>query len=370
VNQILSVQPPMIELQQVVKTFKNTAGVFRVLKGIDLTLTQGEFVAVVGKSGSGKSTLLNMVTGIDHPTGGQVIVNGVNVHNMNESKRSLWRGNNLGIVFQFFQLLPMLTLQENIMLPMDFVKKYDFDDRPKRAMDLLKMVGLEKQAHKLPAAVSTGQQQSAAIARALATDPPVIAADEPTGNLDSRSAEVIIDLFDNLVKNGKTIIMVTHDPSLTERTSRTVIISDGEIINETVAKCFVHLSHHQLLDISRQLETFNYPPGATILKQGQDVEHFFMIVRGEVEINLVSDSGKITTITRLSPNQFFGEVELLSGGQTIANVRASQVNPVELLAINRRTFLELVKESPLTGEALGRIVRLRLAENRSVRETR
>jgi putative ABC transport system ATP-binding protein len=158
VNLILSPQPPMIELQQVEKTFKNTAGVFRVLKGIDLTLTQGEFVAVVGKSGSGKSTLLNMVTGIDHPTGGQVIVNGVNVHNMNESKRSLWRGNNLGIVFQFFQLLPMLTLQENIMLPMDFVKKYDFDERPKRAMELLKMVGLEKQAHKLPAAVSTGQQ--------------------------------------------------------------------------------------------------------------------------------------------------------------------------------------------------------------------
>jgi CRP-like cAMP-binding protein len=164
--------------------------------------------------------------------------------------------------------------------------------------------------------------------------------------------------------------MVTHDPSLTERTSRTVIISDGEIINETVAKCFVHLSHHQLLEISRQLETYNFPPGATILKQGQDVEHFFMIANGEVEINLVSDSGKITTITRLGPNQFFGEVELLSGGQTIASVRASLANPVQLLAINRRTFIELVKESPLTGEALGRIVRLRLEENRSVRETR
>jgi ABC-type lipoprotein export system ATPase subunit len=370
VNRIASVPPPMIQLQQVEKTFKNTAGTFRVLKGIDLTLTKGEFVAVVGKSGSGKSTLLNMVTGIDHPTGGQVIVNGVNVHEMSESKRSLWRGNNLGIVFQFFQLLPMLTLQENIMLPMDFVKKYDFDDRPKRAMELLKMVGLEKQAHKLPAAVSTGQQQSAAIARALATDPPVIAADEPTGNLDSRSAEVIIDLFDNLVKNGKTIIMVTHDPSLTERTSRTVIISDGELINETVARCFVHLSHHQLLDITRQLETFSYPPDTTILKQGQDVEHFFMIVSGEVEINLVSDSGKTTTITRLGPNQYFGEIELLSGGQTIASVLASPSGPVELLAINRHAFVELVKESPLTEDTLNRIVHLRLAENRSVRETR
>ena len=223
---------PMIQLQKVEKTFKNAAGTFRVLKGIDLTLYKGEFMAVVGKSGSGKSTLLNMITGIDHPTKGEVTVNEVNVHAMNESRRSLWRGKNLGIVFQFFQLLPMLTLQENVMLPMDFVNMYDFDERPNRAMDLLRMVGLEKQVHKFPEAVSTGQQQCAAIARALATDPPVIAADEPTGNLDTRSADVIINLFDNLVKNGKTIIMVTHDPSLNERTTRTVIISDGELVKE------------------------------------------------------------------------------------------------------------------------------------------
>jgi ABC-type lipoprotein export system ATPase subunit len=357
-NQILSAQTPMIQLHKIEKTFKNTAGVFRVLKGIDLTLTKGEFVAVVGKSGSGKSTLLNMVTGIDHPTAGQVIVNGVNVHNMNESTRSLWRGNNLGIVFQFFQLLPMLSLQENVMLPMDFVNKYTFDERPGRALELLRMVGLEKQAYKLPGAVSTGQQQSAAIARALATDPPVIAADEPTGNLDSRSAEVIIDLFDNLVKNGKTIIMVTHDPSLTERTSRTVIISDGELINETTARCFSHFSHRKLLEITRHLEFFSFPPGSIILKQGQDVE-----------ISLLSPGGNTTTITRLCPDQFFGEVELLSGGLSIASVRASNAGPVELVAINRFKFMELLKDSPLTKEALGRIVRIRLAENRSKRES-
>jgi putative ABC transport system ATP-binding protein len=254
-NEIIYTPVPMIQLQKVEKTFKNAAGIFKVLKGIDLTMQKGEFMAVVGKSGSGKSTLLNMVTGIDHPTSGQVIVNEVNVHAMNESRRSLWRGKNLGIVFQFFQLLPMLTLQENVMLPMDFVNMYDFDERPKRALELLKMVGLENQAYKLPGAVSTGQQQCAAIARALATDPPVIAADEPTGNLDTRSAGVIINLFDNLVKNGKTIIMVTHDPSLTERTSRTVIISDGELINETIAKRYAHLSHSQLLEMTHQLGT-------------------------------------------------------------------------------------------------------------------
>ena len=366
-NRILTPEPSMIQLQKVEKTFRNTAGIFRVLKGIDLTLTRGEFIAVVGKSGSGKSTLLNMVTGIDHPTGGQVYVNNTNVHDMNESTRSLWRGNNLGIVFQFFQLLPMLTLEENVILPMDFVNKYAFDERPKRALDLLAMVGLEKQAHKLPGAVSTGQQQSAAIARALATDPPVIAADEPTGNLDSRSAEVIIDLFDNLVKDGKTIIMVTHDPSLTERTSRTVIISDGELINETVAKCFLYLSHRQLLEITRQLENLNFPPGSKILEQGRQVDHFFMIASGTVEICLNDERGIPSIISHLGPGQYFGEVELLGGGQSIASVCASKNAPVELLVINREKFVELIKESPLTEEAIGKIVNLRLAENRVAR---
>ena len=204
-------QPPaaeletIIQLQKVVKTFKNAAGEFTVLKGVDLTLKKGEFVAIVGKSGSGKSTLLNMITGIDHPSSGQVVIGGTDIYRMSESERSLWRGKNLGVVFQFFQLLPMLTLLENVMLPMDYVDIYDFDERPRRAMDLLKLVGLEEQAHKLPVAVSTGQQQSAAIARALATDPPIICADEPTGNLDSRSADVIIQLFDNLVKEARPL---------------------------------------------------------------------------------------------------------------------------------------------------------------------
>ena len=225
-----------IQLHKVVKTYKNAAGEFTVLKGVDLTLRKGEFVAIVGKSGSGKSTLLNMITGIDHPSSGQVVIGGTDIYKMSESKRSLWRGKNLGVVFQFFQLLPMLSLLENVMLPMDYVGLYDFDQRPKRAMELLKLVGLEGQANKLPVAVSTGQQQSAAIARALATDPPFLCADEPTGNLDSRSADTIIELFDDSVKNGKTIAMVTHDPSLTERTSRTIVISDGELIDETVGK--------------------------------------------------------------------------------------------------------------------------------------
>ena len=359
---------PAIEMQKVQKIFKNAAGTFLVLKGIDLALSQGEFVSIVGKSGSGKSTLLNMITGIDHPTGGNVIVNGVNVHTMNESTRSLWRGNNLGIVFQFFQLLPMLTLQENVMLPMDFVNKYDFDERPKRALELLTLVGLEKQAYKLPAAVSTGQQQCAAIARALATDPPVIAADEPTGNLDTKSSDVIISLFDQLVKSGKTIVMVTHDPSLTERTSRTVVISDGELINETVAKCFVNLSHHHLLELTHNLESFTFAPGADILTQDQSVDTLYLIVSGEVEISLRDKKGKRLIITSLKPNQFFGEIELTGDGRSIANVSASPETSVSLVGIKREKFLELLSNSLVTEEAIQNVVRIRLEENRSAKQ--
>jgi putative ABC transport system ATP-binding protein len=235
-----SVLPPeapstvMIDLQGVVKTFKNAAGEFSALRGVDLTIYRGEFVSIVGKSGSGKSTLLNMITGIDHPTRGRVIIGGKDIYTgVTESERSRWRGRNLGIVFQFFQLLPMLTLLENVMLAMDFAEMYDFDERPERAMELLKLVGLESFANKLPALVSTGQQQLAAIARALACDPPLLVADEPTGNLDSRSAAGIIDLFEELSRRGKTVLMVTHDPSLTTRTTRDIRIADGLIVADS-----------------------------------------------------------------------------------------------------------------------------------------
>ena len=227
----------MIALRGVVKTFKSAAGEFTALKGIDLVIERGEFVSIVGKSGSGKSTLLNMVTGIDHPTQGRVVIGGTDIYTgITESQRSKWRGRNLGIVFQFFQLLPMLTLLENVMLSMDFAEMYDFDERPARALDMLKLVGLESFANKLPLLVSTGQQQLAAIARALACDPPLLVADEPTGNLDSTSAGAIIDLFEELARRGKTVVMVTHDPSLTSRTTRNIVIADGVLIGDTIRK--------------------------------------------------------------------------------------------------------------------------------------
>jgi len=360
-----SASDTLIQMHDVVKTFKNAAGEFTVLHGIDLTIQRGDFVAIVGKSGSGKSTLLNMITGIDHPTSGQVVIGGTDIYALSESQRSLWRGKNLGIVFQFFQLLPMLTLLENVMLPMDYVGLYDFDERPKRAMQLLEMVGLERHAHKLPLTVSTGQQQAAAIARALATNPPLLVADEPTGNLDTRAANAIIDLFDELVQSGKTILMVTHDPSLTSRASRTVTISDGILVNEIIAQALPLLTHPQMLAVTKKLERCIYQPGDTIIRRDEPVDYFFMIESGEVDIVLQGKRRDDVTIARLGKGGFFGEVELIRGGKSVANVRASPDSPVELLALSRVNFNQMLDESTLTQEAISSVVQERLKEHKA-----
>jgi ABC-type lipoprotein export system ATPase subunit len=361
---------PLIQMQEVVKTFISTAGEFTALRGIDLIVREGEFAAVIGKSGSGKSTLLNMLTGIDHPTSGKVLVDGLDIYSLTESQRSLWRGRNLGIVFQFFQLLPMLNLLENVMLPMDYVGMYEIDQRPKKALELLELVGLRDQAQQLPRAVSRGQQQSAAIARALATDPPIIVADEPTGNLDSRSAASIIDLFEKLSQQGKTILMVTHDPSMTERTSRTVFISDGELVDETIAQSLPLLSHPLMKELKRRVKPVSFQPGATILQQRDRVENFYMIQNGRVEIVLQGRFRDDLVITSLGQNDFFGEISLLEGGKAIASVRAAEEGPVELLALPREDFNWLMEESPLTEEAVCRTVQKRLEENQQVNQTK
>ena len=357
----------MIDIHGVVKKFKNAAGEFTVLKGVDLTINRGEFVSIVGKSGSGKSTLLNMITGIDHPTEGKVVIGGTDIYtNVSESQRSKWRGRNLGIVFQFFQLMPMLTLLENVMLPMDYAELYDFDERPKRAMQMLEMVGLEKFANKLPVLVSTGQQQLAAIARALACDPPLLVADEPTGNLDTRSANTIIDLFEALARQGKTVVMVTHDPSLTSRTTRNIIIADGELINETIARALPWLRHRHMMEFTRLAQPRTYQPRETIISRDEHIENFFMIHKGEVEVILQDRKKEETVISRLKPGEFFGEIELLRGGKSIANVRAASGQPVEILSIKRADFQRVMNESPITAEAVGKIVQQRLEAHRAV----
>ena len=214
------------------KSFPSGGGFVTILKGISFDVKNGEFVSIVGPSGNGKSTLLNMITGIDRPSDGEVIVTGREIHRMNENQLAAWRGQHVGIVFQFFQMLPSLSLVQNIILPMDLARKFPARQRSERAMHLLETVGLSDQAHKLPGMVSGGQQQRAAIARALANDPDLLVADEPTGNLDTRNANDVFDLFSELVEQGKTMVMVTHDKELARRVPRVVEIIDGKITRD------------------------------------------------------------------------------------------------------------------------------------------
>ena len=222
----------MISLNQVTKTYQTPAGNFAALKQIDLNVKPGEFVGIVGKSGSGKSTLLNMVAGIDRPSSGSVAVAGTEIHDLSENKLAVWRGRNVGFVFQFFQLLPTLTVVENVMLPMDFSGTVPFRERRKRAVALLERVAVGAQADKLPATLSGGEQQRVAIARALANEPPLVLADEPTGNLDSITARAILDLFRDMANRGTTVVIATHEADIARVIDRRIEFSDGAILKQ------------------------------------------------------------------------------------------------------------------------------------------
>ena len=230
---------PLITMAHVFKNYETPSGSFAALRDIDLEVRQGEFVAVVGRSGSGKSTLINVLTGIDSPSSGEIHVASTAVHSLGEEQLARWRGRNVGVIFQFFQLLPTLTVAENVMLPMDFCDTYPPGERRPRAMALLERMGIAEQADKLPADLSGGQQQRAAIARALANDPPLLVADEPTGNLDSRTSEDVVRFFSALANEGKTVVMVTHERDLTRYFTRTVVLADGAIVDEAedAARC-------------------------------------------------------------------------------------------------------------------------------------
>ena len=221
--------PPLIELAGVEKVYRTGKVEFRALRGVDLSIEDGEMVAIVGPSGSGKSTIMNMITGIDRPTAGTVIVDGRRIDEMSEEELAIWRGQRVGVVFQFFQLLPTLTALENAMLPLDFSRRVPRRERPAVAMHNLELVGLAEKAHSLPAELSGGQQQRVAIARALAADPPLLIGDEPTGNLDTRTAAEMFDLLRRLNAEGSTVLYVTHDMELAARAGRIVTIRDGVV---------------------------------------------------------------------------------------------------------------------------------------------
>jgi putative ABC transport system ATP-binding protein len=221
----------IIQIKQLFKSYHTPAGAVPALRGLDLTVAAGEFVAVVGKSGAGKSTLVNMITGIDQPDSGEIIITGTEVHTLTEDDLARWRGLNLGVVFQFFQLLPSINLIKNVTIPMEFCGVYSPKERRERALDILEQVGLGEHVHKRPSEISGGQQQRVAIARALANDPPILVADEPTGNLDSHSAHDVLGVLQALSRDaGKTVIMVTHDPKAAAFGSRQIHLEKGELI--------------------------------------------------------------------------------------------------------------------------------------------
>lgn len=358
----------LIELRDVEKIYKMGSSGYSALRGINLQVDSGEFVAVIGKSGSGKSTLINMITGIDRPTSGEVLFGDTAVHTLSEDQMARWRGRNLGIVFQFFQLLPTLSVIENIMLPMDFCNIYPLRERKVRAMQLLELVELGDQAHKLPATLSGGQQQRVAIARALANDPPALLADEPTGNLDSKMADVIFNLFIELARQGKTVVMVTHDSSLARRASRTVLIADGEIVNEYIASALPTLSPQQMLKATHKMQTVKFTPGATILQEGGLSDQFYIITLGQVEVALKRPGASDVVVATYGPGQYFGEIELLRGGRTLASIRAGEQVAVEAAALDKETFISLLDESEETRKVIDQIVTSRMSENAAHRK--
>lgn len=360
----------VIDLRGVDKYYTSAAGDYHALNHIDLQINPGEFVSIIGKSGSGKSTLLNMIAGIDRPTSGEVWVNDVPVHKLNENQLAEWRGDSLGIIFQFFQLLPALNLKQNVILPMDLAGKYRRSERQERAEYLLELVGLGDQMHKLPSMVSGGQQQRAAMARALANDPPIIIADEPTGNLDSKTAETIFGLFNKLVAQGKTVIIVTHDSSLAKRAHRTALIADGEIVNEYVAKALPTLSPSQLLAATHKLKPRRYDAGAMVLVEGTSSDAFYVVSKGIVDVILPRANQSDVIALELGPGKYFGEMEFFHEHRNRASVRASEAGPVEVLAIDYDQLNKLLNQSEVTREALHQAADLHEQENVGRRETK
>jgi putative ABC transport system ATP-binding protein len=356
---------PLIVMAEITKTFLTPAGEFKALKGVNACFYPGEFASVVGKSGSGKSTLINMLTGIDHPTSGRVRVGQIYIHDLNESEMSLWRGRHLGIVFQFFQLLPMLSLIENVVLPMDLCNVYSPDEREDRAMELLRLVGLEGYAHSLPQSISGGQQQSAAVARALANDPAIILADEPTGNLDSRTAESIFEILLNLARQGKTIIMVTHDPGLASRTDRTILLSDGEQIDERVVRAFPDLSHPRLLWLSHQLKARTFKPGEILLDGEKSPSGLFLVTGGGLEVAFNGHGRQPESkVAVLQEGAFISPLNGDLGPSSITRLEASPEGGLDALVLSPADLERWLEEAPADREKLRQSVQEQLSREK------
>jgi len=360
---------PLIEMRAIYKIFQTGAGDFTALNGVDVCFYEGEFVSVVGKSGSGKSTLVNMLTGIDHPTSGSVRVGDTPIHQLSEGKMSIWRGRNLGIVFQFFQLLPMLSLLENIMLPMDFAKLIPFQQREIRAMELLELVGLQDHAHELPAEIAGGQQQSAAIARALANDPPIVIADEPTGNLDSRSADAVFKIFTNLAQQGKTVLMVTHDGALAQRTDRSMLLSDGELVNGWIAKAFPNLPHPRLLWLTHNMQVRGLDQKEIIPLPADQQAALYLFTSGQVE--LVTNNGYFgDRKVRLGAGDYLAQTDLQLMNGEVTALRNVSGKPAQALVLDGEAYQEWLNDGSGDQDLLQSAAEKRIASWRANKPSR
>jgi len=358
----LSNAPSVITLRGVNKWF----GQFHVLSDINLDVKEGEKIVVCGPSGSGKSTLIRCINRLEEHQAGDLVVHGVPLTNDVKNIEMIRR--EVGMVFQSFNLFPHLTILDNLTLAPIWVKKMPKKEAEEIAMSLLTRVRIPEQALKYPGQLSGGQQQRVAIARALANDPPVLIADEPTGNLDSKTANAVFQLFEGLVANGKTVVMVTHDSDLAKRVDRAVIVADGAIVNEYVAKALSTLSIDQLALVTRQLESRTYTPGAPIISQGETADQFYIITKGQVEVLLHQPNGPAIPVTTMSPGQYFGEIGLLRGGARTATVRAAGEANVEVVALDHDEFNSLIADSETTKLAIDRVANQRFLENSAVRE--
>jgi ABC-type multidrug transport system ATPase subunit len=254
---------------------------------------------------------------------------------------------------------------ENVMLPMDFCKLYSPRQRRERALHVLDLVGVADHGHKLPSQLSGGEQQRVAIARAMANDPPIIVADEPTGNLDSKTSDRVFQLFEGLVAGGKTIVMVTHDSDQAKRVKRTLIISDGEIIEEYLARTFPSLTQDQLIWVTSQLQPQKYLPGSVIIQKGEPSQKFFIVTKGHVEVVLTPE-GQELTVSRMERGQYFGEIGLIRGGVSTATVRAAADSDVEIASLDREGFTRLLRESEPTRKEIDRVAQERLQRSQNL----
>ncbi len=344
-NRASSLEPThYVDIRNLRKVYQTPAGEFVALKNLSVKIGSGNFIAVIGRSGSGKSTFINCLTGIDRPTSGEIFIDNVAVHRLNELQLARWRGKRIGLVFQFFQLLPTLTLAENVILPMELNNTYPQHKRRKRALELLDMVGLADHSHKLPSDTSGGQQQRVAIARSLANDPAVIICDEPTGNLDATNALAMFRLFEDLRDDGKTIVMVTHDDELAQRADHVFLIEDGELVNEYLSNLLDELTDEQFNEFIKHAHITDYPIDTTIITEGSVGDEFFIVLDGSVDIYVKRSRGDIL-VARKTKGGFFGEMALLGDGRRSATVRTSSDTPAKLASINRATFQQLVEVS-------------------------